>query len=223
MYWWTSARWLANLTTKVLRPAWWNRTVSANSLENHVQKTCWQFDGWTQITSIWQIVRLYRVSERPNTGPKGHKQARKTKTRPKGTKGDKWAIFSHVFFSRTHAWLSRVASHATVNLSTPLYMEEGTYLVCRKTCISMEEDSYAYLSKGRQGKTPKRPKMLKQELYLFIFYIVLSTNYSAVFAYKERQNSIYKQLNILTPIRELAFLFRSPDNSYWTICSSAKP
>ena len=51
-----------------------------------------QFDGWTQITSIWQIVRLYRVSERPNTGPKGDKQARKTKTRPKGTKGDKWAI-----------------------------------------------------------------------------------------------------------------------------------
>ena len=41
----------------------------------------------------------------------------------------------------------------------------------------------------------------------------MSTNYSAVFAYKERQNSIYKQLNILTPIRELAFLFRSPDNS----------
>ena len=90
----------------------------------------------------------------------------------------------------------------------------------------MEEDSYAYLSKGRQGKTPKGPKMLKhdflEELYLFIFYIVLSTNYSAVFAYKERQKSIYKQLNILTPIRELAFLFRSPDNSYWTICSSAK-
>ena len=31
-----------------------------------------------------------------------------------------------------------------VNLSTSLYMEEGTELVCTKTIISMEEDTYAY-------------------------------------------------------------------------------
>ena len=54
------------------------------------------------------------MSERPNTGQKGHNQAWKAKTRPKGTKGDKRAISSHVsLFSQTHAWVSRVASHAT--------------------------------------------------------------------------------------------------------------
>ena len=46
------------------------------------------------MTSISQIVRLYRVLERPNTGPKGHNQVRKAKTRPKETKGDKRAIFN---------------------------------------------------------------------------------------------------------------------------------
>ena len=79
-------------------------------------KSCWQFDDWTQMTSFSQIVRLYRVSERPNTGQKGYNQAWKAKTRPKGTKGDKRAIFSHVslfrFFSYTHAWVSRVVGHA---------------------------------------------------------------------------------------------------------------
>ena len=44
------------------------------------------------MTSISQILRFFRVLERPNTG---HNQAWKTKT---GTKGDKRAIFSHVFF-----------------------------------------------------------------------------------------------------------------------------
>ena len=79
-------------------------------------KSCWQFDDWTQMTSFSQIFRLYRVSERPNTGQKGHNQAWKAKTRPKGTKGDKLAIFSHLslfcFFSHTHAWVSRVVGHA---------------------------------------------------------------------------------------------------------------
>ena len=28
-----------------------------------------------KLTSIWQIVRLYRVLEMPNTGQKGHNQA----------------------------------------------------------------------------------------------------------------------------------------------------
>ena len=62
-------------------------------------KPCWQFDDWTQMTSFSQIVRLYRVSERPNTGQKGHNQAWKAKIRPKG---DKRAISSHVtlFFLR---------------------------------------------------------------------------------------------------------------------------
>ena len=50
------------------------------------------------------------MSERPNTGQKGHNQALKAKTRPKGTKGDKRAVSS---LSQTHAWVSRVASHAT--------------------------------------------------------------------------------------------------------------
>ena len=54
----------------------------------------------------------YRVSERPDTDPKGHNQARKTKTRPKETKGDKRGISSHgSFFSRTHARVSGVASY----------------------------------------------------------------------------------------------------------------
>ena len=78
-------------------------------------KSCWQFDDWTQMTSFSQIVRLYRVSERPNTGQKGHNQAWKAKTRPKGTKGDRRAIFSRVslfLFSHTHASVSRVVGHA---------------------------------------------------------------------------------------------------------------
>ena len=79
-------------------------------------KSCWQFDDWTQMTSFSQIVRLYRVSERPNTGQKGHNQAFKAKTRLKGTKGDKRALFSYVslfcLFSHTHAWVSPVVGHA---------------------------------------------------------------------------------------------------------------
>ena len=38
-------------------------------------KPCWQFDDWIQMACSSQIVRLYRVSERPNTGQKGHNQA----------------------------------------------------------------------------------------------------------------------------------------------------
>ena len=50
----------------------------------------------------------HRVLERPNTGPKGHNQVRKAKTRPKETKGDKRAIFSHVpFLSYTRVGVAR--------------------------------------------------------------------------------------------------------------------
>ena len=68
----------------------------------------------------------YRVSERPDTDPKGHNQARKTKTRPKETKGDKRAIFSHgsFFFSRTHAWVSGVASYpAAFNIRIIIFIK----------------------------------------------------------------------------------------------------
>ena len=84
--------------------------MKSHSFNKLSWKSCWQFDDWTQMTSFSQIVRLYRVSERPNTGQKGHNQAWKAKTRPKGTKGDKRAIFSHVslfFFSYTCVGVSR--------------------------------------------------------------------------------------------------------------------
>ena len=59
----------------------------------------------------------YRVSERPDTDPTGHNQARKTKTRPKETKGDKRAIFSHgSFFFLVHTRGCR-ASLVTQQLS----------------------------------------------------------------------------------------------------------
>ena len=85
-----------------------------------------QFDCWTQMTYFSQIVRLYRVSERPNTGRKGHNQAWKAKTRPKGTKGDKRAISSHLsLFSQTHAWVSRAASHTTaLNIGIIIFSPE---------------------------------------------------------------------------------------------------
>ena len=93
---------------------WGVTTQSASDWLKLSCKQCWHLEGWTQMTSFSQIVRYYIVSERPNTGQKGHNQAWKVKTRPKGTKGDKWAISSHVsLFSQTHAWVSRVASHAT--------------------------------------------------------------------------------------------------------------
>ena len=89
--------------------------MKSHSFNKLSWKSCWQFDDWTQMTSYSQIVRLYRVSKRPNTGQKGHNQAWKAKTGPKGTKGDKRATFSHVFlffFPHTHAWVSRVDGHA---------------------------------------------------------------------------------------------------------------
>ena len=56
------------------------------------------------------------MSERPKRGQNSLNQAKIAKTRPKGTKGDNRAIFIHVslfsFFSYTHAWVSRVVSHA---------------------------------------------------------------------------------------------------------------
>ena len=65
------------------------------------------------------------MSERPNAGQKGHNQAWKAKTRPKGTKGDKRAISSHVsLFSQAHAWVSRVASHATaLNIGIIIFIQ----------------------------------------------------------------------------------------------------
>ena len=47
---------------------------------------------------------------------KGHDQAKIPKTRSKRTKGDKRVILRHVS-SHTHAWVSRVVSHAiTLNI-----------------------------------------------------------------------------------------------------------
>ena len=45
--------------------------------------------------------------------------------RPKGTKGDKRAISSHVsLFSQTHAWVSRVASHPTaLNIGIIIFIQ----------------------------------------------------------------------------------------------------
>ena len=61
-------------------------------------KPCRRFDDWTQMTSFSQIVRLYRVSERPNPGQKE-------------TKGK--CLVMCLYFSQTHWWVSRVASHET--------------------------------------------------------------------------------------------------------------
>ena len=62
-------------------------------------------------TNTW----VKRVSERPKRGQNSLNQAKIAENRPKGTKGDKRAIFTHVslfFFSYTHAWVFCVVSHA---------------------------------------------------------------------------------------------------------------
>ena len=62
-------------------------------------------------TNTW----VKRVSERPKRGQNSLNQAKIAETRPKGTKGDKRAIFTHVsvfFFSYAHAWVFCVVSHA---------------------------------------------------------------------------------------------------------------
>ena len=102
--WWTSARWL-------LRHTRWNRTVSANSLVNHVDSSMAEHK--------WHPFRKYSGYIEYQ---KGQTQARKAITRPErpkpgqnGQKETKGAIFSHVslfFFSHTHAWVSRVVGHA---------------------------------------------------------------------------------------------------------------
>ena len=50
----------------------------------------------------------------------------------------------------------------------------------------------------RNSESPEQQRASKkflilEELHLFVLYIVSRTNCSAVFAYKERQNFIYKQ------------------------------
>ena len=67
--WWTSARWLANLTRYLAPP------MKSDSFREQSCKPCWQFDGWTQMTSILQIFRLYRVLERPKPGQNSLNQA----------------------------------------------------------------------------------------------------------------------------------------------------
>ena len=78
-------------------------------------KSCWQFHEWTQMTSYSQIVRLYRVSERPNTGQKGHNRPERPKPGQKGQKETNGPFLvmclCFVFSSHTHAWVSRVVGH----------------------------------------------------------------------------------------------------------------
>ena len=102
--WWTSARWL-------LRPTRWNRTVSANSLVNHVDSSMTEHK--------WHPFRKYSGYIEYQ---KGQTQARKAITRPErpkpGQKGQKVTngpflvmYLCFVFFSLTHAWVSLVVGH----------------------------------------------------------------------------------------------------------------
>ena len=102
-------------------------------------KPCWEFDDWIQMISSTQIGRLYRVSEGPKTGQKGHNQAWKAKTRPKGTKGDKRAISNHVSVSKAEGfdWLE----------STDLAIDKRKFLLNRlyqKQPIPQDEDQSNY-------------------------------------------------------------------------------
>ena len=94
-------------TDKLLRRTRWNRTVSAHSLVNHVDSSMTEHK--------W---RLFRKKSGYIECQKGQTQARKVITRPERQEpGEKETngplLVMGLYFSLTHAWVSRVASHGT--------------------------------------------------------------------------------------------------------------